>query len=86
MALSNHDREEISNTIRLVVNGNIKRVEQKLDAHIENHTQLVTVYEKIADDLKPVAEAVGWINTTRKFSLWISGFVLAIAGVLTIFK
>jgi len=86
MALSIEDREEISKTIVLTVNGNIKRIEGKLDAHIDNHSQLVSVYEDMAVNLKPVAEAVAWINTTRKFVLWIAGIVLAIAGTLAAVK
>lgn len=86
MALSTEDREEISNTIRLVVNGNIKRVETKLDEHISNHDKMVTMYEDLVINLTPVAEAVGWINTTKKFVVWVAGFVLAGAGIVTVFK
>ena len=83
MALSTQDREEISLTIRTVVNGNIKRVEEKLDNHIENHDK---AFEDVFKTLEPVVEGVQWINTTRKFSLWVAGFVVAIAGAVTIFK
>lgn len=83
MALSTQDREEISLTIRTVVNGNIKRVEEKLDNHIETHDK---AFEGVFKTLEPVVEGVRWINTTRKFVLWIAGFAIAITGTLTIFR
>ena len=82
MALSLKDREEISLTIRTVVNGNIKRVEDKLDSHISNHDRLITLVE----NLQPVSEIVTWVTTTKRIALWIAGFAIAITGTLTIFK
>ena len=84
--LSTEDREEISNTIRLVVNGNIKRVETKLDSHIVNHNQLVTLYSEMIENLKPVAEGVKWLNTSRKFIMWLAGIAVAVGSSLAIFK
>lgn len=79
MALSKQDREEITVLIKTVVNGNILRIESKLDQHIINHDELLT-------ELKPVAEAVSWINTSKKFVVWISGFVIAITSIISISK
>lgn len=86
MSLSNEDREEIANTIRLVVNGNIKRIEEKLDGHIERHNEMAELYSGIIDNLKPVADAVEWINTTKKIVLWVGGIAAAIGGILALTK
>lgn len=82
MALSLKDREEISLTIRTVVNGNIKRVEEKLDAHVSNHDRLI----ELVENLQPVSDLVGWVNTTRRIVFWVTGIVIAIGGAVTILK
>lgn len=86
MALSNEDRQEIANTIKLVVNGNIKRVEEKLDGHIVRHTELVDKHQELLTELKPVVEAVQWINTTKKFVVYIGGMAAAVGGILALIK
>lgn len=86
MALSNTDREEIGNTIRIVVNGNIKRVEDKLDIHISRHDEMFENYKELTLKLEPVVEAVQWINTTKRFVLWVAGFAAAIGAILAIQK
>ncbi len=82
MALSNEDRQEIANTIKLVVNGNIKRVEDKLDGHIEKHTELLIKHQELITNLEPVVEAVQWINTTKKAAVYFGGFILAVGGLI----
>lgn len=79
MALSKQDREEITTLIKTVVNGNILRVEAKLDKHIESH-------EEIMVELRPVAEAVTWINSTRRFVMWVGGFATAVGAAFALSK
>lgn len=86
MALSTKDREEISETIRLVVNGNIKRVEGKLDAHIDSTNRMLELYSKMAEELGPVREGVAWINSSKKFVLWVAATCVAIGSILSAFK
>lgn len=86
MSLSNQDREEIATTIRLVVNGNIKRVEEKLDAHIERHDELVQLSTQMIADLKPVVEGVRWINTTKTMVMYVAGFAVAFGSIFTLTK
>lgn len=84
MALSKEDREQIADTIKIVVNGNIKRIEDKLDNHISEFDKLVTNYTEMAETLKPVAEGVEWINTTKRFTVYIGGFAAAVVGLFTL--
>jgi hypothetical protein len=86
MSLSERDREEISNTIRTVVNGNIKRVEGKLDAHIDNTNKLIELYSVMAENLGPVADGVKWLNTSKKFIVWCGTIAAAIGATLAVFK
>lgn len=84
MALSKEDREQIADTIKIVVNGNIKRIEDKLDNHIVKFDNLAANYTELAETLKPVAEGVEWINTTKKFTMYIGGFAAAVVGLFTL--
>lgn len=79
MSLSAEDREEITNLIKVVVNGNIKRVEEKVDRNAEQHLILI-------ERLNPIVEAVMWINTTRKALLWIASIAVSIASTLSLYN
>lgn len=68
MALSKQDKEEITLLIHTVVNGNIRRVEDKVD--------------RLNSNIDPLIEAVAWITTTKKVVIWVSGFVVSIASVV----
>lgn len=79
MSLSKENEEAIALIIQQTVNGKIKRIEDKLDGHI-----LRT--EEIASDIKPVLEAIVWIDSTRKFLLYIGGIVGVVASILALAK
>jgi hypothetical protein len=72
MALTNEERKEIQEIIKLTVNGKIDRLTNLVETHI------VTV--------APVVEAVMWINSTRKFLLYFSSIAIAIASFVTLYK
>jgi hypothetical protein len=67
MALSKNDREEITNLIQTVVNGNIRRVGDKV--------------EELHEKMEPVIEAIQWVETTRKIVVRVSAFVVAVSGI-----
>ena len=77
MSLSKENEEAIALIIQQTVNGKIKRVEDKLDTHMVNHAEFTEV-------LKPLAEAVVWVDSTRKFLLYAGGIIGAIASVLAL--
>lgn len=79
MALSNTDREEIGQLIRTVVNGNIIRLEGKLDGHIEKHEEIYT-------ELTAIVEAVQWINTSKRFITWFGGIAGGLAATWTLIR
>lgn len=68
MALSKEDREEITILIHTVVNGNIRRVEEKVDL--------------LNSNINPILEAVMWVNTTKKVTVWVAGFIVSLASVI----
>jgi hypothetical protein len=55
------DKQEImtalETTVRVVVNGNIRRVEQKLDSHIQN--------------MEPLLDALRVVQSMQKFFKWL---------------
>jgi hypothetical protein len=79
MALSKEDRDEIVGTIRLVVNGNINRVEAKLDGHIQQHSELV-------EKLEPVIGAAQWVKVTKKLFAYLMGVLISIASLWALIK
>ncbi len=77
MALSVEDREEITNIVKTTVNGKIDKMNATLDVHIEQHNSVV-------DEIRVVIEAVQWINSTRKFMVWVGGIAAAVASFFAV--
>lgn len=72
MALTKQDKEEITQLVERVVNGNIKRVENKVDLQLKK--------------LEPVVEAVMWINTTKKIATYVAGAIVTIATTVAAYN
>lgn len=64
--MTHDDKEEIKAVIREVVNGKIDKLSQKLDLHME--------------DMRPVKDALNWVNTTQRFIKW-TGVPIIVFGV-----
>lgn len=64
--MTHDDKEEIKAVIREVVNGKIDNLSKKLDIHIE--------------DMRPVKDALNWVNTTQRFIKW-TGVPIIVFGV-----
>lgn len=64
--MTHDDKEEIKAVIREVVNGKIDNLSKKLDIHIE--------------DMRPVKDALNWVNTTQRFIKW-TGIPIIVFGV-----
>jgi len=79
MALSQIDRDEITNMIKLTVNGKIDKMNESLNVHIEQHNSVV-------DEIRVVIEAVQWINSTRKFMIWVGGTAASLAALFTLWN
>lgn len=77
MSLSKLDRDEITSMIKVTVNGKIDKMSDKLDQHIDMHSSIQT-------ELTTVVDAIRWINTTRKFILWIGATAAAVASFFTL--
>ena len=77
MALSQIDRDEITSMIKLTVNGKIDKMNESLNVHIEQHNSVV-------DEIRVVIEAVQWINSTRKFMVWVGGIATAVASFFAV--
>jgi hypothetical protein len=43
-------------------------------------------YKELSDNLAPVVDAVQWINTTKRFVLYVGGIAASIAAVITLSK
>lgn len=72
MALSVKDKEELVGVIKLTVNGKIDKLNEKLDKHIEN--------------MEPVIDGLHWIESTRKFVLWVGAPIGAVLAFFASFK
>lgn len=70
MSLSKNDRDEITNLIKVVVNGNIKRLDEKITAHT---AESEARHQEIIDKIMPVLEGMQWLNTTKKITTLIAG-------------
>ena len=75
--LSEIDRKEIIDIIKLTVNGKIDRLHTKVDNH---HIEM----EAFITRLDPVIDAMGWLSTTRRAVTWIGGIAGSLAAVFTL--
>ncbi len=64
----------VKDEIRVTVNGKIDNLTKMLDKHIAEH-------DKLSEKLDPLLDAVRWINTSRKFIVWI-GVPVATVGAM----
>lgn len=64
----------VKDEIKVTVNGKIDNLTKMLDNHIAEH-------DKLTEKLDPLVDAVRWINTSRKFVVWI-GVPIATIGTM----
>lgn len=75
--LSDNDREEIKEIIKLTVNGKIDKLHDKVDRQKEDFDILIS-------KLDPVIDAIGWLNTTKRAVTWVGGVAGSVAAVFAL--
>lgn len=68
MALSTQDRKEIANIIKQTINGKIDN--------------LTIRHDKLEQKLDPLIDGLQWIETTRKFIIWVAVPVTALIALI----
>ena len=69
----------VKDEIKFTVNGKIDRLNEKFDKHIAEH-------DKLAEKIDPLVDAVRWINSSRKFIIWIGAPVAVIGSTIATLK
>lgn len=75
----NENRRVTEETIRVVVNGKIDRLTQKVEDHIDKHTSDM-------EDVRLIIEAYKGARVVGNLVKWVSGVLLATIGMWAILK
>lgn len=74
-------RETIEKTVKVVVNGKIDVISEKIDIHNEKHEADMAEVRKHIQETKPILEAYRGFNTAGELIKWVAGVGTAV-GVL----
>jgi hypothetical protein len=70
--------QEVTNTVRVVVNGKIDAINNKLDTHMARAQEHWEVSQTFMKELQPVREGLFTLTSLNKFLKWIG---LPLVGV-----
>ena len=73
MTPEQHDKliQEVTNTVRVVVNGKIDAIDKKLDAYIVGDMKWKETVDEFMVELTPVKDGVHAVQSINKFFKWI---------------
>jgi hypothetical protein len=74
---------EVTNTVRVVVNGKIDKMSQILTDHIEEETVNKMIIKDHINAMQPVIETIHTFRNLRTFVVWIVPIFAFLAGLLT---
>lgn len=80
------NKKVTEDTIRIVVNGKIDKIDAKLDKHIVTHSEDTKKIESHMEETKEIMEAFQGVKTLGELAKWFSAVALAITGIYAIIK
>ena len=77
MSPEQHEKliHEVTNTVRVVVNGKITVLQESLDEHRERSQEHWVKMNGHIQQMEPVIEALHFFNSGRRFAIWLKPLV-----------
>lgn len=74
--------QEVTDTVRVVVNGKIDRIDKKLDEYIDGDMHWKTTVDSYMTEMMPLKDGVHAIQTLNRFVKWLG---LPALGALVVY-